>query len=86
MLPMGRWANAAADLDFAQLQTEAFTGTPNTSIDDAVIERATQAGTPADSFAQSVVGTRDAVWQVLERDDKGNAVRGPGELVNTTAA
>ncbi|ABY33161.1 mannose-1-phosphate guanylyltransferase/mannose-6-phosphate isomerase [Methylorubrum extorquens] len=82
----GALANAATDLDFVRLQAESFARAPKTSIDYAVMERTTRAGVLAVSFAWSDVGTWDAVWQVLERDAQGNAVRGRVELVETTGS
>ncbi len=82
----GALANAATDLDFVRLQAESFARAPKTSIDYAVMERTTRAGVLAVSFAWSDVGTWDAVWQVLDRDAQGNAVRGRVELVETTGS
>ena len=82
----GALANAAIDLDFVRLQAESFARAPKTSIDYAVMERTTRAGVLAVSFAWSDVGTWDAVWQVLQRDAQGNAVRGRVELVETTGS
>ncbi|MFJ7834269.1 mannose-1-phosphate guanylyltransferase, partial [Methylobacterium sp. NPDC097213] len=82
----GALAHAATDLDFVRLQAESFARAPKTSIDYAVMERTTRAGVLAVSFAWSDVGTWDAVWQVLERDARGNAVRGRVELVETTGS
>ena len=82
----GALANAATDLDFVRLQAETFARAPKTSIDYAVMERTTRAGVLAVSFAWSDVGTWDAVWQVLEHDAQGNAVRGRVELVETTGS
>ena len=82
----GALANAATDLDFVRLQAKSFGRAPKTSIDYAVMERTTRAGVLAVSFAWSDVGTWDAVWQVLDRDAQGNAVRGRVELVETTGS
>ncbi|CAO4145117.1 Alginate biosynthesis protein AlgA [Methylorubrum aminovorans] len=77
---------AATDLDFVRLDATAFARAPKTSIDYAVMERTSRAGVLAVSFAWSDVGTWDAVWQVLDRDAQGNAVRGRVELVETTGS
>lgn len=82
----GALAQAATDLDFIRLEASAFAQAPKTSIDYAVMERTTRAGVLKVSFAWSDVGTWDAVWQVLERDAHGNAVRGRVELVETTGS
>ena len=82
----GALANASTDLDFVRLEAESFARAPKTSIDYAVMERTTRAGVLAVFFAWSDVGTWDAVWQVLEHDAQGNAVRGRVELVETTGS
>ncbi|WP_284201501.1 cupin domain-containing protein, partial [Methylobacterium tardum] len=51
--------------------------------DYAVMERTAQAGVLPVSFPWSDVGTWDAVWQVLDHDEAGNAVRGRVSLIET---
>ncbi|GJE57484.1 MULTISPECIES: mannose-1-phosphate guanylyltransferase/mannose-6-phosphate isomerase [Methylobacterium] len=75
---------ATTDLDFVRLDAAAFAQAPKTSIDYAVMERTVHAGVLPVSFPWSDVGTWDAVWQVLDRDAQGNAVRGRVELVGTS--
>ncbi|MFG5121327.1 mannose-1-phosphate guanylyltransferase/mannose-6-phosphate isomerase [Methylorubrum sp. POS3] len=77
---------AKTDLDFVRLDAAAFSRAPKTSIDYAVMERTSRAGVLAVSFGWSDVGTWDAVWQVLDCDAQGNAVRGRVELVETTGS
>jgi mannose-1-phosphate guanylyltransferase/mannose-6-phosphate isomerase len=77
---------ATTDLDFVRLDAATFGRAPKTSIDYAVMERTDRAGVLKVSFAWSDVGTWDAVWQVLDRDAQGNAVRGRVELVETTGS
>ncbi|SFM75776.1 mannose-1-phosphate guanylyltransferase / mannose-6-phosphate isomerase, partial [Methylobacterium pseudosasicola] len=66
---------AVTDLDFVRLDGEAFARAPKISIDYAVMERTARAGVLPVSFPWSDVGTWDAVWQVLDHDAEGNAVR-----------
>ncbi|MDP4023446.1 mannose-1-phosphate guanylyltransferase/mannose-6-phosphate isomerase [Methylobacterium sp. NEAU 140] len=75
---------AARDLDFIRLDAEAFAQAPKISIDYAVMERTERAGVLPVSFAWSDVGTWDAVWQALEHDGAGNAVRGRVALIETS--
>jgi mannose-1-phosphate guanylyltransferase/mannose-6-phosphate isomerase len=75
---------ATTDLDFVRLDAAAFAKAPKTSIDYAVMERTKHAGVLPVSFPWSDVGTWDAVWQVLDRDEQGNALRGRVELVGTS--
>ena len=74
---------AVADLDFIRLDAEAFAQAPKISVDYAVMERTSRAGVLPVSFPWSDVGTWDAVWQVLEQDGDGNALRGRVELIDT---
>ncbi|SFM19696.1 mannose-1-phosphate guanylyltransferase/mannose-6-phosphate isomerase [Methylobacterium pseudosasicola] len=74
---------AVTDLDFVRLDGEAFARAPKTSIDYAVMERTARAGVLPVSFPWSDVGTWDAVWQVLDHDAEGNAVRGRVSLIGT---
>ena len=76
-------AAATTDLDFVRLDQAAFATCPKISIDYAVMERTAHAGVLPVSFSWSDVGTWDAVWQVLERDASGNALRGRVELIGT---
>jgi len=76
-------AAAVTDLDFVRLDAEAFAQAPKISIDYAVMERTARAGVLPVSFAWSDVGTWDAVWQVLDHDAAGNAVRGRVSLIGT---
>ena len=74
---------AVRDLDFIRLDAESFAACPKISIDYAVMERTGHAGVLPVSFPWSDVGTWDAVWQVLEHDAEGNALRGRVELIET---
>ena len=74
---------AARDLDFIRLDAESFAACPKISVDYAVMERTGRAGVLPVSFPWSDVGTWDAVWQVLEHDEAGNALRGRVELIET---
>jgi mannose-1-phosphate guanylyltransferase/mannose-6-phosphate isomerase len=74
---------AVTDLDFVRLDAAAFAQAPKISIDYAVMERTAQAGVLPVSFPWSDVGTWDAVWQVLDHDEAGNAVRGRVSLIET---
>ncbi|MGU3287108.1 mannose-1-phosphate guanylyltransferase/mannose-6-phosphate isomerase [Methylobacterium mesophilicum] len=74
---------AVTDLDFVRLNAEAFARAPKISIDYAVMEQTARAGVLPVSFPWSDVGTWDAVWQVLDHDAQGNAVRGRVSLIET---
>ncbi|MDR2625496.1 MAG: mannose-1-phosphate guanylyltransferase/mannose-6-phosphate isomerase, partial [Zoogloeaceae bacterium] len=74
---------ARQDADFVRVDAEAFAASPSDSIDYAVMEKL--AGNPALDIACAVlplsagwsdVGAWDALWDVMEKDAAGNAVRG----------
>jgi mannose-1-phosphate guanylyltransferase/mannose-6-phosphate isomerase len=72
------FAGRKVDLDFQRLAEEPFTSVPNKSIDYAVMEhtdRATIVLTAPD-LGWSDVGSWASLWDVAQRDDAGNAIRG----------
>jgi mannose-1-phosphate guanylyltransferase/mannose-6-phosphate isomerase len=71
---------ARADLDFLVLNAEAFARAPKTSIDYAVMEKTTKAALIPADIGWSDVGNWRAVWELSERDDRGNSVRGNGVI------
>jgi mannose-1-phosphate guanylyltransferase/mannose-6-phosphate isomerase len=74
---------AAADLDFVRLDAAAFSRAPKTSVDYAIMEKTAYAGVVAMDCGWSDVGTWGAVWDVMDRDGAGNAVRGRAALVDS---
>jgi mannose-1-phosphate guanylyltransferase/mannose-6-phosphate isomerase len=69
-------ATAKVDEDFLRLGAVEFGQAPSISIDHAVMERTANAAVVAADFAWSDIGSWSAVWEVQERDEHGNAVRG----------
>jgi mannose-1-phosphate guanylyltransferase/mannose-6-phosphate isomerase len=67
--------DARRDLDFVRLDA-AFAGAPSISVDNAVMERTDKAAVLAVSYAWSDVGSWDAVAQIAETDEGGNAIIG----------
>jgi mannose-1-phosphate guanylyltransferase/mannose-6-phosphate isomerase len=65
------------DLDFLRLAVDPFAHAPKKSIDYAVMERTGRAAVIPADLGWSDVGSWRAVWEVLERDQAGNAVEGP---------
>lgn len=83
-------ADVRTDGDFVRVAREAFAACPSDSIDYAVMERiaAGVAGLPAAaviplSAGWSDVGAWDSLWQVLPKDEAGNAWRGDVMLHDT---
>ncbi|MBR7801486.1 mannose-1-phosphate guanylyltransferase/mannose-6-phosphate isomerase [Undibacterium fentianense] len=74
---------AKSDCDFVRIDKEAFAACPSDSIDYAVMEKlasAPELGISACvvpfNAAWSDVGAWDAVWQVSNKDENGNSLRG----------
>lgn len=81
---------ARSDGDFVRVGKDAFAACPSDSIDYSVMEKITQgvAGLPPAaviplSAGWSDVGAWDSLWQVLPKDEAGNAFRGDVMLQDT---
>ncbi|HMM73238.1 MAG TPA: mannose-1-phosphate guanylyltransferase/mannose-6-phosphate isomerase [Rhodocyclaceae bacterium] len=84
------YAAGSADADFFRVARELFSACPSDSIDYAVMEPLTAESEP---FAPAVVvpldagwsdvGAWDSLWQVVDKDENGNAVRGDVLLQDT---
>ncbi len=77
-------AKAKQDLNFLVLDTKAFARAPKKSIDFAVMERTGKAAVLPADIGWSDVGNWEAVWQLSERDGKGNSIRGRGVVMNAS--
>ena len=73
----------ARDLDFLRLPPTAFARAPQKSIDYAVMERTKRAAVIPVNLGWSDIGSWNAVWDVLERDQAGNAIAGSVLAVDT---
>jgi mannose-1-phosphate guanylyltransferase/mannose-6-phosphate isomerase len=73
----------AHDLDFLRLPAAAFARAPQKSIDYAVMERTKRAAVVPVDLGWSDIGSWNAVWDVLERDQAGNAIAGSVLAVDT---
>jgi mannose-1-phosphate guanylyltransferase/mannose-6-phosphate isomerase len=71
------------DLDFHRLPEEPFARAPKKSIDYAVMERTNVAAVVEADMGWSDIGSWDAVWDNLERDDNGNAVSGAAAVLDS---
>ena len=67
---------ATRDLDFIRLDIDAFSASPSDSIDYAVMEKSANAAMVALDAGWSDVGSWDALWQIMPKDEQGNACRG----------
>ncbi|MDP9095661.1 MAG: mannose-1-phosphate guanylyltransferase/mannose-6-phosphate isomerase, partial [Pseudomonadota bacterium] len=64
------------DLDFFRLDPVSFAASPDISIDYAIAERTTKAAVIPADLGWSDVGSWDALWERLPKDEHGNAAVG----------
>ena len=70
-------ANAKCDLDFIRLDETAFAKSPAISVDYALMEKTSKAWVlPLENSGWSDIGSWDALWQVSDKDQNGNAFQG----------
>ena len=69
-------ALATQDLDFIRLDSAAFIASPSDSIDYAVMEKSANAVMVPLDAGWSDVGSWDSLWDVMAKDEAGNACRG----------
>ncbi len=69
-------ADSKHDLDFIRLDPAAFSACRNISLDYAVAERTDHAAVVPASIGWSDVGSWDALWERLPKDDSGNVAVG----------
>lgn len=69
-------ANAQKDLDFVRLSAANFGKCSNISIDYALMEHTANAWCLPLSAGWSDLGSWDAVWDVTQKDDRGNSLEG----------
>jgi mannose-1-phosphate guanylyltransferase/mannose-6-phosphate isomerase len=77
-------AKARQDLSFTVLDAEAFERAPQKSIDYAVMEHTSKAAVVPADIGWSDVGNWSAVWELSERDEYGNSVRGHGVVMDAS--
>jgi len=69
-------SGATHDLDFLRLDKNAFKACPSDSIDYAVMEKTTKAVVVPLDAAWNDVGSWDALWEIEEKQENGNVLRG----------
>ena len=77
-------AGSQLDLDFIRLNVEAFASCPDDSIDYAVMEKTQDAVVVPMAAQWSDVGSWSALWEVNDKDEQGNAIRGDVLTESTT--
>ncbi len=79
----GALEKATQDLGFLRLDATAFAGSPNISIDYAVMEKTKAAAMVPLDVGWSDVGSWTSLWQIAPHDEAGNAVEGDALLADT---
>jgi mannose-1-phosphate guanylyltransferase/mannose-6-phosphate isomerase len=69
-------AEAKLDLDFLRLAPAAFAKAPKKSIDYALMEKTSRTAVIEGRFRWSDIGSWDAVYDVSDRNESGNALQG----------
>ncbi len=72
------------DLDFIRINEDAFSESPNISVDYAVMEKTSKAKVIPLNAGWSDVGSWAALWEVSEKDSNGNALIGDVLTHDTT--
>ena len=67
---------ATSDLDFIRLQPEAFSASPNISLDYAIAERTSRIAVVPAELGWSDVGSWNALWELGQKDAAGNVAVG----------
>lgn len=69
-------AGRAQDLDFIRLEPASFATAPDISIDYAIAERTHHAAVVPADLGWSDVGSWDALWDISDKDERGNVAVG----------
>lgn len=77
------YATAQVDTDFVRINRDVFAVCPSDSIDYAVMEKTDQARVIPLDAGWNDVGSWSALWDVIEKDAFGNAIRGDVMTVDT---
>jgi mannose-1-phosphate guanylyltransferase / mannose-6-phosphate isomerase len=73
---------AIRDLDFLRLAEKPFSASPKISIDYAVMEKTKRSAVVPVDMGWSDLGSWDAIWENAARDDNGNALAGPCQVLD----
>lgn len=68
--------SATQDMDFFRLDAAAFAASPSDSIDYAVMEKTSRGAVLPLDCGWSDVGSWSTLWEVQDKDEQGNVVRG----------
>ena len=79
----GAYENATQDLDFIRVDVEQFSECESISVDYAVMEKADNAMVVPFKAGWSDIGSWDAVHDISDKDDEGNATTGDTMLLDS---
>ncbi len=77
------YVNRKEDLDFIRIDAEAFSSSPNISIDYAVMEKTRSAVVIPIDCGWSDLGSWPALWETGQKDEHGNVINGEVLTVDT---
>ncbi len=77
------YAGAHSDLDFIRLDVNEFEACPDESIDYAVMEQTKDAVVVPMDAGWSDVGAWSSLWEVSDKDENGNVIRGDVLIANS---
>lgn len=75
--------DTAGNVTFERIDREAFAASPAKSVDYAVMERTDRAAVIEADYSWSDLGSWESLWDMADKDDAGNAVRGAVSLSGT---
>ena len=78
------YAQRTDDLGFERLAPVPFASSPNISIDYAVMEHTDKAAVLPIDVGWNDIGSWTSLWEIAERDEKGNYARGDALLEDTS--
>jgi mannose-1-phosphate guanylyltransferase / mannose-6-phosphate isomerase len=73
---------ATKDSDYLRLEPDAFSRSPQISVDYAVMEKTEKAAVYAVNYQWNDIGTWDAVHDILGKDERGNSKQGRAVVVD----
>ena len=76
------YSTARRDIDFVWLEQQAFSNSPQISVDFAVMEKTKKSAVCAVEYEWSDIGSWDAVHGLLARDEMANATEGEVLILN----
>lgn len=76
-------ADSRSDLDFTRIDANAFASCPDDSIDYAVMEKTQHAVLIPLDAGWSDIGSWSALWEITDKDQNGNALRGDIMMIDS---